>query len=357
MLKVNFGDKLFFRQGSVGFPRGEVIGEELLHDGKRVKKLAQLVVIHHNDGAVKYTLKIDEYTVNRDSTVEPKSHIFLDELSTEKLFNYLMTREQFAEIAQTTFYTVAESTSPLDNQTIEQLSTLVRRAVKNQQITRIVPSDIALNFGAIVQQIRYKKAVDELASMLKVEHSEHDYKVWFLNNSWVFGTEYLRTEKVKIGWRTSGDIIMTSTDGYQDIIELKLPTEEMFCYDDSHKNWYPSSALSKAISQTIKYIQKSEDSRLNIKAEEKVPFLKPRAKIVIGRSTDWDQDGRDCLRKLNAALQNIQVMTYDHLLSSAQQMLSYYEGIKNKPENSGEPKPELEAVTETAEQPDVESPF
>ena len=325
---VNFNDKMFVKARAVGFPQEELL-EEIIHDGKKVKKQAQLTVIHHKSG-VQCRLALNEFTVDKDGTLAQTGHIPLNEEATDKLFKYLLSKDKFSEIAHTTFYTVVESIAPLDKQAIEQLANLIRRAVRNKQIVNVLPSDVVTNFSAVVHQIRYKKAITELETMLGAKHNEKEYESWFLENHWIFGTEYLQTEDVKIGWRTSGDIILTSVDGYQDIVELKLPTEEVLLRDDSHDNWYPSAGLSKAISQATKYIQESEDTRTIIESKEGVPFLKPRAKIVIGRSLSWtnnDGDKRlDCLRKLNAQLHNIQIMTYDHLLKCARMMVHYYEG-------------------------------
>lgn len=316
-------EKIYRKSGNVGFPEEETLEIASIHDGKRKRKTAQLTIIHHNSG-VKYRLAIKEFESN-NGVFKETSHIPLNEDATDKLFRYLLSREQFAEIAQTTMYTVVENFGPLDKSSIEQLGKLILRATKNKQVKSIVPSDVISNFTAVLHQIRYKDALQQLEQMLKEKHSEKEYENWFMENHWVFGTEYLNTEKAKIGWRTEGDIILTSTDGYQDVIELKLPEADVLKYDDSHKNWYPSPDLSKAISQAIKYLQESEDVRLTIESKEKLPFLKPRAKVVIGRSNQWNQEQLDCLRKLNCELHNIQVMTYDHLLSSANRMIQYYE--------------------------------
>ena len=296
---VNFNDKMFVKAGAVGFPQEELL-EEIIHDGKKVKKQAQLTVIHHKSG-VQCRLALNEFTVDKDGTLTQTGHIPLNEEATDKLFKYLLSKDKFSEIAHTTFYTVVESIAPLDKQAIEQLANLIRRAVRNKQIVNVLPSDVVTNFSAVVHQIRYKKAITELETMLGAEHTEKEYESWFLENHWIFGTEYLQTEDVKIGWRTSGDIILTSVDGYQDIVELKLPTEEVLLRDDSHDNWYPSAGLSKAISQATKYIQESEDTRTIIESKEGVPFLKPRAKIVIGRSLSWTNNeigrasvGKEC---------------------------------------------------------------
>ncbi len=328
MSSDGFGEKVFIKSGNVGFPQEELLEVETIHDGPRKKKTVQLTVVHHHSGVVRYRLNVKDNELHKDGTVIEKGSISLNEDATDKLFRYLLARENFATMAQTTFYTTVESIAPLDKPTIEQLAKLLRRASRNKQIDNILPADVVTNFAAVVHQMRFNKAVEDIQLMLREDHNEKEYGDWFLQNPWVFGTEYLATEDVKIGWRTNGDIILTSVDGYQDIVELKLPSETLLLRDESHDNWYPSAALSKAISQATKYIQDSEDVRTTIVTKEGVPFLKPRAKIVIGRSNGWPTDKTDkrmdCLRKLNAQLHSIQIMTYDHLLLAAQVMLRYY---------------------------------
>ena len=59
---------------------------------------------------------------------------------------------------------------------------------------------------------------------------------------------------------------------------------------------------------------------------EKLFFLKPRARVVIGRSNSWQQPLRDALRILNGSLHFIEVWTYDDVLAMADQMMEIYEG-------------------------------
>ena len=326
--------KKFIKAGSLGYPEEETIEQKVLKDGTFVKKIAQTVIVDHKTkGRRVESLTIDEFRKKRKIDPWPynaTARVSLDHDATRNLLIYLLAHKEFLKVQRTTTYTLltgAQELSDLKPVELNALVTLIQIAAQKGKLGEIIKPEAIDNFNAAIQQARYKSAVDQLKKMLPDSSlDENAYKKWFVEHHWVFGTEYAGTENgTKIGWDVEGDIILRSIDGYQDLIELKLPTTEVLIFDQSHTNWFPSSDLSKAISQVIKYFQDTEDARIMLAQKEKLPFLKPRARIVIGRSVDWTQDKHDSLRRLNGSLHNIQIMTYDHLLASAQRMIQYYE--------------------------------
>lgn len=323
----------FIKSGNLGFPEEQILERNILKDGTFVKKVAQMTIVDHKTkGRRVESLTIDEY--RRKKKTEPwpneSTRITLSYEALSELLKYLLAQDEFLKLQKSTRYTLltgATDLSQLGSAEIEALISLVQNAANSGKLSDVINLDTINNIAAAIQQTRYKDAVNELKTMLSNKHDEDSYRKWFLVHPWVFGTEYLRPESNKqLGWKAKGDIILTSVDGYQDIIELKLPTAKVLIYDDSHDNWYPSQELSLTIAQVAKYIHESEDERTTIALKEKLPFLKPRARIVIGRSHDWEEKQSHALRRLNAALHNIQIMTYDHLLMSASRMIQYYEG-------------------------------
>jgi Shedu protein SduA, C-terminal len=200
-------------------------------------------------------------------------------------------------------------------------------AATEGKLTEIVRPEVVRNFNAAIQQARYKNALAELDAMLsRPELAEVEYRKWFLKHDWIFGTEYLGLgPSIRVGWAAKGDIVLRTVDGYEDLIELKLPGIEILNKDSSHDNWYPSADLTKAIAQVIKYFQDSEDVRLALIEKEGLTFLKPRARIVAGRSYGWESAKRDALRRLNSALQNIQILTYDNILEAGHRLVKCFE--------------------------------
>lgn len=323
----------FTRAGPLGFPQPEVIEETIVKDGTFVRKVVQTVLVDHKTkGRRVESLTIDEYRKKKKTDPWPPTptRISLDHDAIRKLLIYLLAHKEFLRLQRSTTYTLltgASELSELSGEELDSLVNLVRQASLQGKLNSLLDANVLKNLNAAVQQARYKEAIDKLQQMLADPSlSEDDYKKWFNEHNWVFGAEYSGTEaSSRVGWASRGDIILRTVDGYLDIVELKLPTHEVLIYDKSHDTFYPSSEVSKAIAQVIKYFQETEDSRLQLEVKENLPFLKPRGRIVIGRSTAWDRKQYDALRRINAALQSVQVLTYDHLFDSAKRLTAYYE--------------------------------
>jgi len=76
--------------------------------------------------------------------------------------------------------------------------------------------------------------------------------------------------------------------------------------------------------------------------------LKPRGLIIQGRSSKWDRDEWEAFRLLNDELHSIQVMTFDHLLRQAEQMLV----VMKTPDENTRP-----GIVEQSEIDDEDIPF
>lgn len=142
------------------------------------------------------------------------------------------------------------------------------------------------------------------------------------NHLWVFGIEYIKKyDARKIAFFSEGDLLMESMDGFLDLIELKRPKLKIFNYDPSHKSNYPSPDLSAVIGQCLFYLEKMDDFKLNLEKEYKVKVLRPRIKIIGGRTKDFKDADYNSLRMLNCNLNHIQIVSYDYLLSCGKKMI------------------------------------
>ncbi len=176
--------------------------------------------------------------------------------------------------------------------------------------------------GNIVQDI---KNHDKL-KMYIAGQPEKIFQKWIEKNiKWIFGVEYIKKHDFKtVGLHSESDMLMESMDGFIDLIELKRPKFEIFKYDDSHNCYYPSPELSKAIGQCINYLQKLDEIRLILEKDHKVKILRPRIKIIVGRTKNFIDDQYTALRMLNCNLNYIEIITYDYLLSCGNQMIDNY---------------------------------
>lgn len=190
-----------------------------------------------------------------------------------------------------------------------------------------------LSFARI--QATRKQIIDELEERLKKggfsETSGNDsWQSWIYKNNWLFGVNYQQPiEKTKIN--ISGimpDYLFPTIDNFVDILEIKLPDDEVIVKDTNHNgSWRWSPETNIAIGQVVNYLSEIDRLRLeiekNIKDKYKfeINLLKPRAYILIGNSSTWDNNKKEGLRKMNHALHGIEIVTYKELLDRGNQYL------------------------------------
>src|SRR5205823_12190851 len=126
---------------------------------------------------------------------------------------------------------------------------------------------------------------------------EKIFQNWIEKNTWTLGIDYIRKHPArKIGINSESDLIMETTDGFIDLIELKRPKFELFAYDESHKSYYPSKELSKVIGQCMQYLKILDNYKLVLEKEHKFKLLRPRVKIIVGRSDTFIDEQFEALR-------------------------------------------------------------
>lgn len=209
-----------------------------------------------------------------------------------------------------------------DEGELDIISALLKHGIYQTEIENL---EILLQLeeaGNIVEEI---KKCDDL-KLYQAGQPEKIFQKWIEKNwGWVFGVEYLRRHDArKIGMFNEGDLLMESMDGFLDLIELKRPGQgcNIFNYDNSHKCHYPSSDLSKTIGQCLCYLQVLDNYKPNLEREYKVKVLRPRIKIILGRTNNFKDDQFEALRMLNSNLNHIQIISYDYLISCGRKILS-----------------------------------
>lgn len=176
--------------------------------------------------------------------------------------------------------------------------------------------------GNIVEEIKSNQSLKSYIA----SQPEKIFQNWIEKNiKWIFGVEYIKKHDVrKIALYSEGDLLMESMDGFLDLIELKRPQFEIFKHDDSHNSYYPSVHLSKVIGQCLYYIEKMDDIKLLLQNEHKVKIIRPRIKIIIGRTKDFSPEEFNALRMLNCSLNHIEIISYDYLLKCGDKMIANY---------------------------------
>ncbi len=170
-----------------------------------------------------------------------------------------------------------------------------------------------------------RNAVATLRDLLdRGETAEQIYQAWCEAHPWAFGNSYLPADRVRA--ISAGDkldlLLPTVISGYRDIVELKRPDMDVMQYDSGHRNFYFSADASKAIGQCHRYLDVlTEAAAHGLQDHPEIVAYHPRATIVIGRTTKWNDDGSRALHGLNRRLVDITVMTYDHLLAQGERIV------------------------------------
>ncbi len=322
-----------------------------LNEGKYAPKVAQAVIVkRHSDDSYKgIYLSIQFWKRKKLSEPFQKGHtIQLDLQATNELVTYLHEAEVTANLDEGTYVHLpaAEIIDNLDESQRQTFANILSQLVRSRRVAELFTSghlnaDTIEHLAAAAQQVKYKTALSQLSEMIEGRQTktvkggktklldEHDYQKWFEVHSWVFGTEYIRRIDMRaIDTHSSVDIVLETADGFFDVLELKTPEAEVLAFDKNHKTWYFASDVAKVIAQAAKYLNAIERSadRIYRDSRKSIILVRPRIRVVIGRSKNWNDDQCEAFRRLGATLHRIDLMTFDHVIQRGQQLIAHYEG-------------------------------
>jgi hypothetical protein len=184
-----------------------------------------------------------------------------------------------------------------------------------------------------------QKIVTELADRLTRQYPEvrgvDSWQSWIYENNWLFGINYIRAvERVKINIAGSmPDFIFLTPDSFADVLEIKLPEEDVIVADPSHVGaykWCPKT--NEAIGQVVAYLGDIDRTQSELQREilrvysVNVSFVKPRGFILIGKKDGWDKFKLEAFRRLNYSMHGIEVITYTDLLQRGKDIADMYKG-------------------------------
>ncbi len=192
-----------------------------------------------------------------------------------------------------------------------------------------------------------KKTLEQVIKKFEkhLENKNFDEKKWqkFLHEEVFFFVsnyvESIREANVNFGNTDEGekkpDFVWIDIYGFLDVFEIKTPQTNILAkrIDDSHKNYYFSSAAAKAISQIEKYILFLEKNVKNfekyLSKQTKIPFsvLKPKAFLIIGNSKELESnaDKKKDFRVLRRLFKNIEFITFDELLDNLKNLANKFD--------------------------------
>jgi len=181
----------------------------------------------------------------------------------------------------------------------------------------------------------HKKLIDEFEKNLRKSLGEEYWQKLLAKNRWIFGNSYIgRIGERRINIKSTLDHPLITEDGFLEIVEIKAPEfpfwklkqdGNYFLYRE--KYFVPHSELENGITQGANYILEAEkeiDSKSWAESHGGIYPIKPKCLVIHGRSNSWADKESEAFRLLNDRLHGIQVITFDHLLLRAKQILEIF---------------------------------
>ena len=277
---------------------------------------------HDHPDTSDISLKIGRYnypfgTLAND---KPKSELTLDNDELNALIKYISENYTPVNLGSGEYINVNGSNAALINEfkkLIEQQADTANLLIENG-----ILSD---NVFIAATSIKKRDALSAFESKLCEDLPESFWQKWFTDNKWVLGSDFAQIiDERKIDTENIADYIMRAFDGFVDLVEIKKPNGLPFWSSaKDHNNYVPSSDLIKAITQCLNYIYEIEREANSQKFIERTQskVVKPRCILVFGRSNTWNDEQREAYRILNSAYNQLSILTYDHLLSRAKNVL------------------------------------
>lgn len=150
---------------------------------------------------------------------------------------------------------------------------------------------------------------------------EKEYQRFLEEHYWILGSEYSQMLERTLTWKGTQDFNMRRTaDDYLEVIEIKTP--DVVLFKQERERLIEKEEVVNAINQVDDYQMRIEDNWKPL--NRKYPDLrldKLRGKVIIGRSNQFGEEEKTALRRLNARLHGIEVITFDQLIANAERML------------------------------------
>lgn len=304
---------------------------KILKKKQKVFSQAILMKIPHNHDENDISLKIGRYNFIDDSltTNNPKSELTLDNDELNELINYISSCYTPVCLGKGDYINIEGKNAEL----IRQFKILLESQENTANL--LIENDILTdNVYTAASSIKKKKALKSFEEALKCDFLEPYWQKWFTENKWILGSDFVQIITTRqIDTDNIADYIMKAFDSFIDLVEIKKPNSTPFwATTKDHKNYIPSTDLIKAITQCLNYIHAIELEANSIKFHQKTKskVIKPRCILIFGRSNDWNDEQKESYRILNAAYNQVSILTYDHLLARAKNVL----GIEDNNDNN-----------------------
>lgn len=200
-------------------------------------------------------------------------------------------------------------------QLIGLVAAIADRVTDLRRLPELGENDNVRMAAAALRVAHRNHALNKLRKLIEDEALEHEFQDLLERNWWMLGGQYIAMIPRR-EWTVedSLDILLAGADRYFEIVELKRSNAQLFIRD--HGNWIVSAEVNKAVHQAAHYISEIEADRGNLIRKYKIDLYKLKAKVLIGRIAEDEEDEgakRESLRMYNSHLHRIEVIAFDEL--------------------------------------------
>lgn len=334
------------------FPGGKYIsmvsnGDFVVGDNSKYKYLASY--IEKKDRVV--SIKISRYKKSKYGLSPADKEMILYFEQTDVLGNFLkfLLDANLSTLASGRFHLKDELV--IDSELYSQLVTLstdqhgrgiLMRLFDSGYLTSDLDIPDLIRRGLTQTKIDEKmRALNSFESMLvdPAVREVQDIQEFLKLNPWIFGPEYISLDFRDAGFSGNPDGRLKRIDGLSDILEVKLPSEELL-REDGMKRQFIAPKLAEALGQLTGYLEyyyseyshdRDDDTGQEILEDKYGKYYKPKGILLIGRrgkeminnATDQTISAEPKnMRRLLSYFHWVEVLTYDDLIDRARNGLN-----------------------------------
>lgn len=318
----------------------------IIDDNKRFKYLASYIA--KNDSIV--SIKISQYKKYSDGRLDLEKEIILKFKETNVLSGFLkfLNDSNLGTLASGKF--VLSDELSIDPALYSKLITLSGDFAGKNILMKLFDSGYlttGLDISDLIKRgLTQTKINEKLDSLNKFEKMLEDPDVkevsdiqnFLKDNPWIFGPEYKSLDFRDAGFTGNPDGRLLRIDGLSDILEVKLPAEELLRADDRNRQFI-APKLAEALGQLTGYLEyyyseysheRSDETEAEILKDFNGKYYKPKGILLIGRrgkeltnttSQTISAEPKN-MRRLLSYFHWVEVLTYDDLIERARNGLA-----------------------------------
>ncbi|MFC1939912.1 Shedu immune nuclease family protein [Chloroflexota bacterium] len=182
-----------------------------------------------------------------------------------------------------------------------------------------------------VDDIALKDIINAFEKLIIQNPGESVWGDFLKKNLLLLDSKYVKAIpelNVMLGTSRNVDFGLVDYQGFLDIFEIKRPNTPLLSNSADRGNYYWNSEATKAVVQAEKYLynaeSKSADLAQDIQRETgiKTKITRPRAIVIMGNSSTFNENQEQDFRILRMALKNVEIIPYNELLDALKNQLN-----------------------------------